>query len=550
MSGCLQTDEYRALAAQRAALAVLPAEVHDRPVVGRRQQVLDRPGVRVLRERRRHGDPLAPARRRHLAPARALRRGDLEREAQLHLRGPLDRHHAPLEDRLAQVAIAAHEHGASPRRSSVGGARVQGEKGDQDPDDAPPANHATEEPRTSAGVAPIVPLMPDFDWERPLKDLHELAELTGGPDGARRLAWSEDWRTAREWLLGKLAETDASVERDVAGNLWATIPGESEKIVVVGSHIDAVPHGGWLDGCLGLLAAVEVLRAHKGEKPAVTLKLIDWADEEGARFGRSLLGSSAAAGTLEPDAVRHLKDAQGITLPDALAENDVDLDTMGEAELPDIAAYLELHIEQGPRLEEAGKPAAAVIGCFGVERHSITFTGKASHAGSTPMNLRHDAFLAAARFGARRARIRRGARRCGHDRHGHRRPRHPDDHQRALRGHARPARVQARAVARHARRRQAGRGRDRVRGGRRGRVEADLADRPDPVRRTPRGPRGAGHRRAHRRRRPAAAAVRRPARRRRGGAQGAHRDGLLKQHATASATHRARTRPRTTCASR
>ena len=241
--------------------------------------------------------------------------------------------------------------------------------------------------------------MPDFDWERPLKDLHELAERTGGPDGARRLAWSEDWRGAREWLLGKLSETDATVERDVAGNLWATIDGESDQIVVVGSHIDAVPHGGWLDGCLGLLAAVEVLRGHKGETPAVTLKLVDWADEEGARFGRSLLGSSAAAGTLEPDAVRHLKDNQGIALPDALRENDVDLDTMGEAELPEIAAYLELHIEQGPRLEEAGKPAAAVIGCFGVERHAITFTGKASHAGSTPMNLRHDAFLAAGRFG-------------------------------------------------------------------------------------------------------------------------------------------------------
>jgi N-carbamoyl-L-amino-acid hydrolase len=252
--------------------------------------------------------------------------------------------------------------------------------------------------------------MPDFDWERPLNDLRELAELTGGPDGARRLAWSADWRKAREWLLGKLGETDATVERDVAGNLWATIEGESDEIVVVGSHIDAVPHGGWLDGCLGVCAALEILRGHKGERPKVTLKLIDWADEEGARFGRSLLGSSAAAGTLDPDAVRGLKDAQGIALPDALKENDVDLDTMGQAELPEIAAYLELHIEQGPRLEQAGKPAAAVIGCFGVERHSITFTGKASHAGSTPMNLRHDAFLAAARFGlaARESAIERG----------------------------------------------------------------------------------------------------------------------------------------------
>src|SRR3954453_1785882 len=252
--------------------------------------------------------------------------------------------------------------------------------------------------------------MPDYDWERPLEDLKELAELTGGPDGARRLAWSEDWRTARKWLRGKLEETDATVERDVAGNLWATIPGESDKIVVVGSHIDAVPNGGWLDGCLGVCAALEVLRGHKGETPPVTIKLIDWADEEGARFGRSLLGSSAAAGTLDPEAVRGLKDNQGIALPDALEENGIDLDTMGEAELPEIAAYLELHIEQGPRLEEAGKPAAAVIGCFGVERHAITFPGKASHAGSTPMNLRRDAFLAAGRFGlaARESAIDRG----------------------------------------------------------------------------------------------------------------------------------------------
>src|SRR3954471_7046754 len=251
--------------------------------------------------------------------------------------------------------------------------------------------------------------MPEFDWERPLADLHELRELTGGPDGARRLAWSEDWRTAREWLLSKLEPLGVEVERDAAGNLWATRKGESDKIVVVGSHIDAVPHGGWLDGALGVCAALEVLRGTAGETPPATIKLIDWADEEGARFGRSLLGSSAAAGTLEPDAVRELTDAEGTTLPDALEENGIDLDTMTEAELPEIAAYLELHIEQGPRLEEMGKPAAAVIGCFGVERHAIRFTGKASHAGSTPMNPRRDAFLAAGRFGlaARKSAIER-----------------------------------------------------------------------------------------------------------------------------------------------
>src|SRR3954451_9542679 len=186
--------------------------------------------------------------------------------------------------------------------------------------------------------------MPDFDWERPLADLRELAELTGGPDGARRLAWSEDWRKAREWRLGKLAQRDARLERDVAGNLWTTIPGTTDATVVVGSHIDAGPHGGWLEGCLGVCAALEILRGHKGETPAVTLKLIDWADEEGARFGRSLLGRSAAAGTLEPAAVRHLKASQGVSLPAALKVTGPDLNAMAQAPVPKIAAYRSRHI--------------------------------------------------------------------------------------------------------------------------------------------------------------------------------------------------------------
>src|SRR3954468_13821748 len=141
--------------------------------------------------------------------------------------------------------------------------------------------------------------MPEFDWERPLADLRELRELTGGPGGARRLAWSEDWRRAREWLAGKLDAPGVEVQRDAAGNLWATRRGASERVVVVGSHIDAVPHGGWLGGWLGVCAAREALRSLDGTPPA-TVTLVDWADEEGARFGRSLLGSSAAAGTLAP----------------------------------------------------------------------------------------------------------------------------------------------------------------------------------------------------------------------------------------------------------
>jgi allantoate deiminase len=170
--------------------------------------------------------------------------------------------------------------------------------------------------------------------------------------------------------------------------------------VIVGSHLDSVPNGGWLDGALGTLAALEALRAHTSARPPVTLKLVDWADEEGARFGRSLLGSSAAAGGLNVDEVRELRDREGTRLADALAENGVALERMPDArrELAsiDARAYLELHIEQGPVLEALHKSTGVVVGTFGVERHRLRFTGQAAHAGSTPIPMRRDAFLAAA----------------------------------------------------------------------------------------------------------------------------------------------------------
>jgi hydantoinase/carbamoylase family amidase len=236
---------------------------------------------------------------------------------------------------------------------------------------------------------------------RVITDLRELAERTGGPGGARRVAWTEEWAKAREWLHSRLAELPVEVEQDAAGNLWATLAGEHEERLVVGSHIDSVPSGGWLDGALGVCAGLEVLRSYAETTPPVTLQLVDWADEEGARFGRSLFGSSAAAGTLEPDDVRELRDADGVPLPDALAAHGVELDRVGEARgrLEGIGAYLELHIEQGPVLADLGLSAGAVIGTYGVERHALRFAGRAGHAGSTPLRLRHDAFLAAARLG-------------------------------------------------------------------------------------------------------------------------------------------------------
>ena len=242
-----------------------------------------------------------------------------------------------------------------------------------------------------------------LDVDAVLADLDELAAASGGRHaGAKRLAWSEDWRTARTWLTGKLeAIAGVEVERDEAGNLWATLPGAdgTGRFVVVGSHIDAVPSGGWLDGCLGLLAALGTLRAlaSAGTPPPVTVKLVDWADEEGARFGRSLVGSSAAAGTLDPDDVRDLRDADGVRLQDAMAECGIDLDEAPAAasRLEGALAYLELHIEQGPVLQEMKQPVGVVLGTMGVERYNLRFLGQAAHAGSTPMHLRRDTLAAA-----------------------------------------------------------------------------------------------------------------------------------------------------------
>lgn len=241
------------------------------------------------------------------------------------------------------------------------------------------------------------------DPKRVIADLEELRELTGDVSGAQRVAWTPMWLKAREWFVAKLAELPVEHHLDAAGNRWVTLQGASPKALVLGSHLDSVPNGGWLDGCLGVIAGLEVLRSfaedfHCG--PPVTVKLVDWADEEGARFGRSLFGSAAFAGkqTIEADRVR--TDHDGVTLEAALRECGVDVARIGGAkvEQKDLAAYLELHIEQGPVLEAAGLPLAAVLGTKGVERHAITFHGQEAHSGSTPMTSRKDALAAAAKL--------------------------------------------------------------------------------------------------------------------------------------------------------
>jgi N-carbamoyl-L-amino-acid hydrolase len=232
-----------------------------------------------------------------------------------------------------------------------------------------------------------------------IANLRELQSKTGNAEGAQRVAWGPVWRDARQWFAGKLSGIGLQSSTDPAGNNWVILRGKTDRTVIIGGHLDSVPNGGWLDGALGVLSGFEALRMFSGRQPPVTLALVDWADEEGARFGRSLLGSSAAGGSLKVDDVRGLLDKQGTRLVDALRENGVELDRMLDAHVAlkriDARAYLELHIEQGPVLESMNRPTGVVLGTFGVERHMLRFAGQAAHSGSTPIPMRRDAFLAA-----------------------------------------------------------------------------------------------------------------------------------------------------------
>lgn len=242
-----------------------------------------------------------------------------------------------------------------------------------------------------------------LDPKRTVVELKELRALTGNENGAQRVAFTPVWVQTRAWLKQKLASLPVEMHTDAAGNFWATLRGESEQALLIGGHMDSVPNGGWLDGCLNLMAGVEILRritAQYNGKPPITVRLVDWADEEGARFGKSLFGSSACSGKLDMSEARLLKDKAGISLPEALREVGIDFERVKDSgvELKHAAAYLELHIEQGPVLLDLDLPLGAVLGTFGVGRHAVTFHGQAAHSGSTPMNRRKDAFLAAGKM--------------------------------------------------------------------------------------------------------------------------------------------------------
>ena len=336
------------------------------------------------------------------------------------------------------------------------------------------------------------------DTARAVQGLRELARLTSDERGAQRVAWTDTWIAARDWLRAELdAIPGVAVDRDAAGNTWATLPGDSERFVIVGSHLDSVPDGGWLDGTLGVVAALEVLRALAGEPRRADRQ----ARRLGRRGGRALRPQPARLERLRrharpgrrarADRRRRRRAARRARRPRRRPRPR----RRGRASAcAGAAAYLELHIEQGPVLERLGLPLGVVLGSFGVERHRLRFTGAHAHAGASPMDARRDAFVAAARSAvafrddaAGRADVRATTGRRT------RRARHPDGLQRRLRADARPARARRGRAGRHARGRPPRGGRDRRRGGLRGGVGAGLRDRADPVRpRADRARRGRG----------------------------------------------------------
>jgi beta-ureidopropionase / N-carbamoyl-L-amino-acid hydrolase len=239
--------------------------------------------------------------------------------------------------------------------------------------------------------------------KRTVSELKEIRSLTSDENGAQRVAWTDTWLKARDWFASRIKDLPVEQHYDAAGNNWVTLPGKSERALLLGGHLDSVPNGGWLDGVLDVLAGLEVLRRISAEysgRPPITVRLVDWADEEGARFGRSLLGSSAFAGTHSIEADRVRTDKDGIKLEDALRRCGVEISKLPDAqkEQKNAVGYLELHIEQGPVLERMNLPLGVVLGTKGVERHIINFYGQEAHSGSTPMNARRDALAAAAKL--------------------------------------------------------------------------------------------------------------------------------------------------------
>jgi allantoate deiminase len=226
-------------------------------------------------------------------------------------------------------------------------------------------------------------------------DLEEAARIGADDGGVSRFAWTPELAQANEWLVGRLQELGLETEIDAAGNVLGRWEEGEGTAVLVGSHLDTVPRGGRYDGALGVLAALEVVRTlkHEGISLRRPLWIVSFNDEEGSRYQTGMLGSRAFIGDLDPEDWRR----RGVA--DAMAAGGFDFERLGEAKAVDrVGAYLELHIEQGPVLEQEGLDVGIVSGIAGLLGFRVRLTGEANHAGTTPMASRRDALAGAARI--------------------------------------------------------------------------------------------------------------------------------------------------------
>jgi N-carbamoyl-L-amino-acid hydrolase len=244
--------------------------------------------------------------------------------------------------------------------------------------------------------------MSDINAERLLRDLRALSAIGGLADGGvDRLAWSDADLAGRRWFSERIQEAGLEARLDAALNVFGHVPGAAGPFLLTGSHLDSVPNGGRLDGAYGCVAALEVLRSlvESADPIAQRVEVVGFSDEEGVRFATGLIGSLALAGELDVARLRQAQDWRGLPIDQVLAAAGREVDRLPDAQqqLDSIAAFIELHIEQGPRMEAAGIDLAVVTGIVGVHRQRILVIGEQNHAGTTPLPLRHDAGRAAAR---------------------------------------------------------------------------------------------------------------------------------------------------------
>jgi N-carbamoyl-L-amino-acid hydrolase len=237
-----------------------------------------------------------------------------------------------------------------------------------------------------------------IDGDRLLADLRALSEIGRIGTGVRRLSFGAEDLEARNWLRQRMQESGLDAEIDGVGNVCGRMA-EAPRAILIGSHTDTVPSGGWLDGAMGVIFGLEVARTLRAAGiDDIGVDVISFADEEGTFIGTT--GAKSFCGELSEEMVEAARNSEGVSLRQALADAGWAGQPMAQLDPRRHIAYLEAHIEQGPRLEAEDKRIGIVTAIVGMRRMRVRFTGRNDHAGTTPMTMRSDAGSALLHFGA------------------------------------------------------------------------------------------------------------------------------------------------------